>query len=178
MLDFILSQNSYFYFFNSLISSCNSLSFSVIERLGIDENKLSVIPNAFNSSLFYPMDKDEIKRKLNLPLDKNLILNVGNLYPVKGQGYLIEAVKELVKHRKDILCIIIGDGPNRYNLKSQIKKLGLEKYVKLAGVKKHDESPFWMNAADLFVFHVAPVGFSDAVESFLTQSDLFWSGQG
>jgi glycosyltransferase involved in cell wall biosynthesis len=39
----------------------------------------------------------------------------------------------------------------REDLKAQIKKLGLENYVKLAGSKPHDEIPLWMNAADLFV---------------------------
>jgi glycosyltransferase involved in cell wall biosynthesis len=60
-------------------------------------------------------------------------------------------VKEIVKYRGDILCIIIGDGVLREDLKAQIKKLGLENYVKLAGSKPHDEIPLWMNAADLFV---------------------------
>ncbi|GAH02137.1 unnamed protein product, partial [marine sediment metagenome] len=109
------------------------------------------VPNGFTSSLFYPMDKTKVKRKLNLPLDKKIVLNVANLYLVKGQRYLIEAVKELVKYRKDVLCIIVGDGPLRKDLKSQIKKLCLENYVKLVGSKPHDEIPLWMNAADLFV---------------------------
>ncbi len=123
----------------------------LVEKLGVSENKLSVIPNGFNSNLFHPMERNEVKQKLNLPIDKKIILNVANLYPVKGQRYLIEAMKEIIKYRKDILCIIIGDGILRKDLKAQIKKLGLENYVKLAGSKKHDEIPLWMNAADLFV---------------------------
>ncbi len=125
---------------------------SILKYLGNKyKSKIIVIPNGFNSSLFYPMDNIEVKRKLNLPLDKNIILNVANLLSVKGQRYLIEAVKELVKHRKDILCIIVGDGILRKDLKAQIKKLDLGNYVKLAGSKLHDEIPLWMNAADLFV---------------------------
>lgn len=109
------------------------------------------VPNGFSSSLFYPMERNEVKIKLNLPLDKKIILNVASLYHVKGQRYLIEAMKEIVKHRKDILCIIVGDGTLMKELKNQIKKLDLENYVKLVGSKPHDEISLWMNAANLFV---------------------------
>lgn len=115
-------------------------------------NRMAVISNGFDSKSFYPIiNKINVKQKLNLPLDKKVILNVARLYPVKGQRYLIEAVKEIVKYRKDILCIIIGDGPLREDLKAQIKKLGLENYVQLVGSKPYDGLPFWINAADLFV---------------------------
>lgn len=123
----------------------------LVEKLGVNENKVSIIQNGFNSKLFYSMDKIEVKRELNLPLDKKIILNVANLYPVKGQRYLIDAMKDIVKYRKDILCVIIGGGILRKDLKAQIKKSSIEKYIKLTGPKTHDEIPLWMNAADLFV---------------------------
>jgi len=120
---------------------------------------LFYIPNGFTSSLFYPIERNELKRKLNLPLDKKIILNVANLYQVKGQKYLIQAIEELVKYRTDILCLIVGDGILRNNLKSQIIKLDLEDYVKLVGSKPHDEILIWMNVSDLFVL-------SSLMESF------------
>ncbi|GAH34690.1 unnamed protein product, partial [marine sediment metagenome] len=43
------------------------------------------------------------------------------------------------------------DGTLMKDLKSQIKKLRLEDYVKLIGSKPHDEIPLWMNAANIFV---------------------------
>jgi len=136
---------------NHVITVSKSNKKILVEKLGVSENKLSVIPNGFNSNLFYPMDNTEFKWKLNIPLDKKIILNVASLNQVKGQRYLIDAMKEIVKYRKDILCIIIGDGMLRKDLKSQVKKLGLKNYIKLTGSKPHDEIPLWMNAADLFV---------------------------
>lgn len=136
---------------NHIITVSQSNKKILVEKLGVKENKLSVIPNGFDLNLFYPMDRTKVKGKLNLPLDKKMVLNVANLYQVKGQRYLIEAMKELIKYRKDILCIIVGDGILSKDLKAQIKKLGLENYVKLVGRKPHDEIPLWMNAADLFV---------------------------
>ena len=54
-------------------------------------------------------------------------------------------------HKKDVIFIIIGDGPLRPDLERQIHSLGLEDYVKLVGGKPHGDIPFWMNACDLFV---------------------------
>nr|WP_228359813.1 glycosyltransferase family 4 protein [Thermococcus sibiricus] len=120
-------------------------------KLDIPEDKISVIPNGFNSHKFRPMDKLLVREQLNLPRDKKIILNVANLVPVKGQSYLIEAMEKVVSHRKDVMLIIVGDGPLKKELEIQIKKLNLENYVMLAGAKPHSEILLWMNAADLFV---------------------------
>ena len=81
-----------------------------------------------------------------------MILNVGNLYDeVKGHKYLIEAISHIVKTRKDILCVIVGAGKLHTALESQIRSLGLEDYILLAGGRPHTEIPLWMNACDLFV---------------------------
>jgi len=121
------------------------------KKLGVPPERVSVIPNGFNSSLFSPMDKFEARRVLNLPEDKKILLNVANLVPIKGHEFLIRAFSKVVKERKDVLLIIVGDGPERKKLERLIVELGLGNCVKLVGSKPHDEIPLWMNAADLFV---------------------------
>lgn len=120
-------------------------------KLGIRDNNVSVIPNGFDSKLFYPMDKIKVRQNLCLPLNKKIILNVGNLVPVKGHSYLIEAIREIVKERNDVLCVIVGNDILRNDLEKQIKKLNLEAHIKLIGAKPHYEIPLWINACDLFV---------------------------
>lgn len=121
-----------------------------IKKLDVS-TPVTVIPNGFRSDLFYPRDSSECRKLLNLTQDKKIILTVGNLEPVKGQKYLVEAVQRIVRERKDILCVIVGAGKLRTALERQIHSLGLEDYVMLAGGKPHDEIPLWMNACDLFV---------------------------
>ena len=121
-----------------------------IKKLDVS-TPVTVIPNGFRSDLFYPRDPSECKKTLNLPLEKKIILTVGNLEPVKGQTHLVEAVQKIVRERKDILCVIVGAGKLRTALERQIRSLRLEDYILLAGGKPHDEIPLWMNACDLFV---------------------------
>ena len=120
-----------------------------IQNTGVHKKISAQVKHLAN--LFYPRDVSECRKALNLPLDEKIILTVGNLEPVKGQKYLVEAVRRIVRERKDILCVIVGAGKLRTALERQIRSLGLEDYVVLAGGKPHDEIPLWMNACDLFV---------------------------
>jgi asparagine synthase (glutamine-hydrolysing) len=120
-----------------------------IKQLNI-KTPVKVIPNGFTAKLFYPRDSKNCRNTLNLPLDKKIILTVGTLVEIKGHKHLIEAIGEVVKHRKDILCIIIGSGELKNKLQKQIKKAGLEKYIILAGGRPHNEIPIWMNSCDVF----------------------------
>ena len=121
-----------------------------IKKLDVS-TPVTVIPNGFRSDLFYLRDLSECKRVLNLPQDRKIILTVGNLELVKGQRYLVEAVQKILQERKDILCVIVGAGKLRTILERQIRSLGLEDYIVLAGGKPHSEIPLWMNACDLLV---------------------------
>ncbi len=121
-----------------------------IKRLGYDY-KTVVIPNGFNGDLFKPMDKDFVRKKLNLPMDKKIVLNVGHLIKIKNQRNLILAFKELLTTRKDIFLYIVGEGNLASDLRTLVNKLDLNDYVFLVGPKPHDEIPLWMNAADVFV---------------------------
>ncbi|MDV4343444.1 glycosyltransferase family 4 protein [Methanoculleus sp. YWC-01] len=110
------------------------------------------IPNGYNGTKFRPMDTGECRKKLGLPSDKKVILNVGRLYgAVKGHEYLIEAMSRIVNEQRDVLCVIVGAGRLHGTLENRIRSLGLEDYVVLAGGRPHDEIPFWLNACDLFV---------------------------
>lgn len=131
------------------IITVSSSNLECIKKLNI-ATPVKIIPNGFNSNFFYPRDKKECRRSLNLPLDKKIILTVGFLSEVKGHRYLIEAMNEVIKHRRDVLCIIVGDGGLKNKLTKQIQKAGLKNYVVLVRGKPHNEIPIWINACDIF----------------------------
>lgn len=131
------------------IITVSQSNLACIQKLDVS-TPVTVIPNGFRSDLFYPRDPLKCRKALNLPLDKKILLTVGNLEPVKGQAHLVEAVQRIVRERKDILCVIVGAGKVRTALERQIRSLGLEDYILLAGGKPHDEIPLWMNACNLF----------------------------
>ncbi len=119
-----------------------------IRKLNIT-NHVSVIPNGYDSRLFYKMDR--CKSDLNIYTKKKILLTIGNLVDVKGQKYLINSIKEIVKFRQDFLLLIIGSGILKDELTELIRLLDLDKFILMLGGKSHNEIPLWMNACDIFV---------------------------
>ena len=113
---------------------------------------LQVIPNGYNSFKFMPKDIDYARKKLNIPKDVSVLVNIANLEEYKGQKYLIEAMKIILTTRQDVMLYIVGKGSQKDSLRSMINQLGLQKYVILAGGNKPpEEIPLWLNACDIFV---------------------------
>ncbi len=134
-----------------VIAVSNSIKKISSQKLDVEDEKISVIPNGFNGKKFYLQEKKEARKKLGLPKNKKIILNVANLVTVKEQKCLIEAIRKISKRKRDILCIIVGSGELKKDLENKIKRSNSGDYIKLAGAKPHEEIPLWMNAADVFV---------------------------
>ena len=145
-------QNKIKYVLNTAdhIITVSQSNLACIKKLNIS-TPVTIIPNGFRTDFFYPHDSSECRKMLNLPQDKKIILTVGNLEPVKGQTHLIEAVTKIMQDRENILCVIVGTGKLRTAFECQIRSLGLENSIILAGGKLHNEIPLWMNACDVFV---------------------------
>jgi glycosyltransferase involved in cell wall biosynthesis len=121
----------------------------VLELFPEYSNIVSVIPNGFNKKSFSLLDSAHCRTILKLPLDKKIVVIVGNLLEVKGHHFLIEAIKTV--DNKDIYCFIIGDGPLKNKLNAEITANRLEDQIKLIGFQPLKDLPLWMNAADIFV---------------------------
>jgi len=64
---------------------------------------------------------------------EKFILFVGYLHRVKGVQYLIEAFNKIKDEFPDFKVVIVGEGPERENLKSKVKSLKLENKIEFKG---------------------------------------------
>lgn len=80
------------------------------------------------------VDKSEKRNELSLPDDAFVILSVGELNKNKNHETIIKALEKLDNPK--IYYIICGQGPLNIYLNQLVKKLGLEKQVKLLGFCK------------------------------------------
>lgn len=120
-------------------------------NLGIERYKIGVVPNGVDANKFRPMDKNKIRKRLNLPLDKRIILFVGYLWPIKGLNYLIDAIPGIVKKRPNSLFLFIGQGHLKNKMIKKCRRYDVEKNVRFLGGKEHDEIPIWLNASDMLI---------------------------
>jgi len=100
--------------------------------LGCQEDKIRVHRMGVNIN-----DFDNIDKKTSL--DKVKIVTIARLVEKKGVYYGIKAVSKLIKERKNIEYLIIGDGPLRNMLEKLIKDEGCDSNISLLGWKDQAE---------------------------------------
>lgn len=91
---------------------------------------------------------DKLRRELGV-VGRRVILNIGELLPNKGQRFAIEAMKEVVRHHKNALLVIAGNGPERTALEAQVNETGLTDSVRFIGYCTCLEK--WQRAAEMLV---------------------------
>lgn len=148
--------------FNKIIS-VSDFTKSLALKAGVENNKISTIYNSCDESLFSPKDKLLARKKCVLPLDKKIILFVGNLIKIKGVYTLIESCKILHKHNPNFLVILIGKGTERTKLESLVASYKLQNNVKFVEWKQQTTLSDYYNAADIFVLPSMTEGHSVAL---------------
>jgi glycosyltransferase involved in cell wall biosynthesis len=119
---------------------------------GPSSSKVSVIPGGVDLERFKPpTDKARIRARLDLPEDKFILFSVRNLVPRMGLENLISAFEIAQNGRRDLLLIIGGEGPLELELKEQVRRYGVEDYVRFAGYIPDEDLPSYYQVADLFI---------------------------
>jgi teichuronic acid biosynthesis glycosyltransferase TuaC len=121
-----------------------------IVNLGINENKVIVVPNGVDTEKFKPLEKENARNLLNLPVDKNIVLFVGALRSIKGVDYLIEAAKDFVNTNTELYMVGRDDGLKKSLLKMAYE-LKITDRIKFVGPVNHEDVPLWISASDILV---------------------------
>ncbi len=116
--------------------------------LGVDPDRVHVVYRGVDEA-FVPGSAEEARRKLDLPLDGEVVLWVGKMVPVKGLEVLLDAFAKLAAARPRALLVLVGDGPRRGAVEQRIAELGLQDRVRRVGLVESRHLPDWYRAADV-----------------------------
>ena len=116
----------------------------IVNRLDTSTNKTYVVYNGVDTDKFYP-----IKREKN---DCLVITSIGNLIPLKGHQYTLQAIKELVDNGyTNIKLMLVGRGELEENLRNLAQKLHIENYVEFLGYRPYRDIIKLLQNSDIFV---------------------------
>ena len=133
-------------FADRIICPANAIKDDLQINFGIRPEKMITIYN--------PVHVEEIRANLqHHRLDRRnssyKIVSAGTLEHRKGFDLLLNAMSKILKKHHNIHLTILGDGPERENLKKQILSLNLSDNVTLEG---YQNNPYiYFSNADLFV---------------------------
>jgi glycosyltransferase involved in cell wall biosynthesis len=117
---------------------------------GVEPSRLTVIPNAVNSSsVFSCLSREEARRRVQV--EGMAILSVGRLIPLKGYRQLIDMMPGLLRHCPQLQLYIVGSGPEETKLRGRINELELQTRVHLVGAIAHEKVLEYYRASDLYV---------------------------
>ena len=119
---------------------------------GIPGHLVHVIPGAVDVERFVPAgDPAGVRRQLELPADRTVLVTVRNLVPRMGLEQFVRAVAMVRDEAPGILALIGGEGPLRAELERLIQHHRVKDHVRLLGFIPEDDLPNYYQAADLVV---------------------------
>ncbi len=112
----------------------------------IIRQKITTIPvytvyNGVETELFYPQDEKA---------EHFTIIGVGNLIPIKGFKYLIDAFARLYNDDNTLRLKIVGEGSERVALEEQARSLGVSEAVSFLGKLPYDKVAEQMRESHIF----------------------------
>jgi colanic acid/amylovoran biosynthesis glycosyltransferase len=122
----------------------------IVEECGEHaRRKLSVIHCGVDTRFFSPAETPGNASAFS-------ILCVGKLHEVKGQTHLVEACRLLAEAGIDLVCTLVGDGPDRGALTRQIAEGKLDGRVAILGERNRVEIAALLRSAHVVVAASVP----------------------
>lgn len=120
--------------------------------LGVPEDRIDVVYNGCDTSLFRVRDRDAARAQLGRTRSEKMILYVGNTLRTKGLFDLLEAFDLLARRCADATLVVVGDGKDRDQGQRRASAInarhGADR-VTFVGRYPHAECATWMAACDL-----------------------------
>ncbi len=127
-----------------VIATSTALKKSIMKRFKINENKINLIANPVDESIFKL--KPFIKNKEPIS-----ITTVALFRPEKNIDLIIKAFDKILKSGINANLNIVGDGPLKTKIKNQIRLLNNSNKIKLWGYLKPNQVVKVLHQSDIFI---------------------------
>lgn len=124
---------------------------SKVIGLGIQRDRISVIPNGVDLHTFRPMARKLARKQLGLATHGNIIIYIGALEPVKGVNNLLHAFIELCNANvaPELILVMVGTGSLQKHTTRLIAKSDLNHRVIFHSYLEQQLISLWLNASNV-----------------------------
>ena len=164
---------------SEVIVNSNYMKGELQRLFGLPYEKINVVPNGVNLSLFNGIERDyNFRRKYAMDNEK-IILFMGRLVYEKGVQHLIAAMPKILNGYHDSKLVICGKGAMLDELRAQANAMGIGNKVYFAGYMNGKDVQRMYKAADIAVFPSTyePFGIV-ALEAMLSENPVVVSDIG
>lgn len=139
---------------------------SLVVEKGIPREKIYIVPNGTDPNRFSPkVSFDDILEKYGIR-GKRIILSVSRLVERKNLGAVIRILPEIIEKFPDVVYLIGGEGPMKYEWKKLAHEKGVSDKVIFAGRIPDDELSKYYAMCDIFVMPNKKIKEKGEVEGF------------
>ncbi len=116
-----------------------------VAELGVPADRVDVVPNGVDSSLFRPRNRAQARRRLGLTANARAVLYVGRVEREKGALDLLSAMT--APKLADAELWVVGDGSALGECRELARRL--EVRALFTGALPHDQVPDWLAASNV-----------------------------
>ncbi len=119
-----------------MVNKVISVSKDIQEKITDKYRNINIetVHNGISDVDFAGVSEDKIRRSFGIGAKSLVVGVVGRLVPVKGHSHFLEAAKIILKKRRDVLFILVGDGPLRESLEASVPE-EFQKNIKFTGFR-------------------------------------------
>ena len=126
----------------------------LVEQLGVSP-PTAAVPTGLDPGRFRPLDparRVRIRAELGFNRFQTVLVWAGRLSAEKNPRLALESLAELVGRGRDAGLALLGDGPQRDDLRAEAERRGLADRLLVCGFQSQDDLPGALAAGDLFLF--------------------------
>jgi 1,2-diacylglycerol 3-alpha-glucosyltransferase len=120
------------------------------EQIGVGL-PVEVIPNGLDLTSFRGDIHQVDRAQYGFSANHVVCIYVGRLSPEKNLSLLLRAFRGVAMTYDNVRLFVVGDGPERENLESQVKYMNIDTKVRFTGMVDYADVPSFLSSADIFV---------------------------
>lgn len=148
---------------DAVTTICEGLRRDIVGR-GIDEARVTVVPNAVDISSFSITGERDVVLAASLGVAGARVVGfIGSFYAYEGLRLLIESLPLMLARDPSVRLVLVGGGQEEELLRRRTAELGLGNEVVFAGRVPHELVRSYYNLMDVMVYPRLPVRVTELV---------------